>query len=598
MRRSRALAPVFALLLAVLAWGCARPAPDPAAFSLTIAHVNDTHSNLEPAETRLRLGGRNVTAELGGFARLKGALDEARAGARADGSRFLALHAGDAVQGTLFFNVFQGRADFDLLNLLGLDAMTLGNHEFDRGPGLTAELLGRARFPVVSANIDASREPALAGRIAPYAIRDLGGGARVGVVGVTTPGTPNISSPGAARFLPAAPAVARAVGELHARGVDAVIVLSHLGYAEDLRLAREVAGVAVIVGGHSHSLLGDPAQLGPLGLAPAGPYPTVVTRPDGAQTLVVQAWRWGMQLGVLRVAFDAQGRVAGFEARPALLAGGGFREGGAAVPEGSPRHAELTDALLASGAARRAPADPEVLRALAPLAAQLDGFRHTPIGARAAVDLLRGTPSDPGPLIADAYLAATPGAQIALLMPGGVRQDIFAGDITQGMVQGVLPFGNTLVRLDLTGAELRAALEDAAEFRLRVRPDAGRQGLLFHAAGLTCRIDPAAPKGARVQELLVRGADGGFTAYDPSAIYRLVTNSFLAGGGDGMATLKNALGPREDTGILESDALAEHLKRLGVAQPPAGERVRVEPGRPLTLLLPRVSSRPGFASAA
>jgi len=592
MRRSRALAPAFALLLAIMAWGCARPAP----FSLTIAHVNDTHSNLEPAETRLRLGGRNVTAQLGGFARLKGALDEARAGARADGSRFLALHAGDAVQGTLFFNVFQGRADFDLLNLLGLDAMTLGNHEFDRGPALTAELLGRARFPVVSANIDASREPALAGRLAPCVIRELDG-ARVGVVGVTTPGTPNISSPGAVRFLPAAPAVARAVGELRARGVDAVVVLSHLGYAEDLRLAREVAGIAVIVGGHSHSLLGDPAELGPLGLAPAGPYPTVVTRPDGARTLVVQAWRWGMQRGVLRVAFDAQGRVAGFDARPALLAGGGFRAGGAAVPEDSPGHAELSAALLASGAARRAPADPEVLRALAPLAAQLDGFRHTPIGARAAVDLLRGTPSDPGPLIADAYLAATPGAQIALLMPGGVRQDIFAGDITQGMVLGVLPFGNTLARLDLTGAELRAALEDAAEFRLRVRPDAGRQGLLFHAAGLTCRIDPAAPKGARVQGLLVRGADGRFAAYDPSAVYRLVTNSFLAGGGDGMATLKNASGPREDTGILESDALAEHLKRLGVAQPPAGARVRVE-GRPLTLLRLRVPFRPGFARAA
>lgn len=594
----RGVALGLALLLALLGWACARPAPEPAAFSLTIAHVNDTHSNLEPAETRLTLAGRNVTARLGGFARLKSALDETRAEARAGGGRFLALHAGDAVQGTLYFNVFQGRADIDFLNLLGLDAMTLGNHEFDRGPGLTAELMGRARFPVVSANIDASREPALAGRIAPFAVRAFGGGVRVGIVGVTTPGAPDISSTGALRFEKAAPAVERAVGELRARGVEAVIVLSHLGYAEDLRLAREVAGIGVIVGGHSHSLLGDPAHLAPLGLLPAGPYPTVVTRPDGARTLVVQAWRWGMQLGVLRVDFDAQGRVAGHAGQPWLLAGGGFRAGGAAIPEDSAGHAELAKALLASGAARLTREDPEVLRALAPLAARLDGFRQASIGASAAADLVRGTPSDPGPLIADAYLAATPGAQIALLMPGGVRQDIFAGDITQGMVLGVLPFGNTLVRLDLTGAELRAALEEAVEFRLRVRPDAGGLGLLFHAAGLTCRIDPSAPKGARVRELLVRGADGGFAAYDPSAVYRLVTNSFLAGGGDGLATLKNAPGRREDSGILEHDALAEHLRRLGVVGPPAAPRVRLEPGRPFTLLRLRAPSRPGFARAA
>mgnify|MGYP001806975267 CR=1 FL=1 len=147
-----------------------------------------------------------MAARLGGFARLKTALDEARAGHPA----CLTLHAGDAVQGTLYFNVFQGRADFELLNRLGIDAMTLGNHEFDKGPGLTGRLVDLARFPVVSANIDASGEPALAGKLRPYVIRELAG-RRVGIIGVTTPGTPNlVADVGGTRFHKAAPAVARA----------------------------------------------------------------------------------------------------------------------------------------------------------------------------------------------------------------------------------------------------------------------------------------------------------------------------------------------------------------------------------------------------
>lgn len=139
------LAIAFCLLTA-----CARPVQrqESGPFTLTIAHVNDTHSNLEPVDTGLTLAGVKVTGQLGGFARLKTALDEVRASEE----HVLALHAGDAVQGTLFFNVFQGKADFDFLNQLGLDAMTLGNHEFDKGPALTGSLVDQARFPVVSAN--------------------------------------------------------------------------------------------------------------------------------------------------------------------------------------------------------------------------------------------------------------------------------------------------------------------------------------------------------------------------------------------------------------------------------------------------------------
>jgi 5'-nucleotidase len=509
---------------------------------------------------------------------------------RASEPNVLVLHAGDAVQGTLFFNVFQGRVDFEFLNQLGLDAMTLGNHEFDKGPALTGSLVARARFPVVSANLDVSAEPALAGRIRPSVVR-LFGGSRVGIVGVTTPTTPKITSDvGKVVFHPAAPAVAAAVAELHGQGVDKIVVLSHLGYGADIALAKAVPGIDVIVGGHSHTLLGDPARLGQLGLTPAGPYPTEVRGPDGGKVLVVQAWRWGMELGLLQVTFDAAGAIVDYAARPTLLAGDVFRRDGKTVAKDSPEQARLVAALTASGAARVVAEDPVLAERLEPYARQLDPFRNARVGARAAVDLVRGTPTDPGPLVADAYLAKARDAQVALLMPGGLRQDLFQGEITQGMVMGVLPFGNTLVTLDLSGAEFKQVLEEAAEFRLKTHPPAGtelRGARLFHAAGFTCVVDPARPSGSRVSGIRVRQSDGGVAELDPAATYRLVTNSFLAGGGDGLATLKNAAGERLDTGYLESDALAEHLKTLGVVAVPLEPRVLTEPGAPGPLSLLR-----------
>ncbi|MDO9633187.1 MAG: 5'-nucleotidase C-terminal domain-containing protein, partial [Humidesulfovibrio sp.] len=502
-------------------------------------------------------------------------------------------HAGDAVQGTLFFNVFQGKADFDFLNQLGLDAMTLGNHEFDKGPALTGSLVDQARFPVVSANLDVTGEPALAGKLPPYVVR-LYGGERVGIIGATTPSTPKITSDvGGVKFNPAAPAVAAAVRELLRVGVDRIVVLSHLGYAQDIALAKAVPGIDVIVGGHSHTLLGDQAKLAALGLTPAGPYPTEVRGPDNGRVLVVQAWRWGVELGLLRVTFDAAGGVAGYSARPMLLAGDDFRQGDKVVPKDSPEQARLVSALTASGAARVVAEDPALAERLEPYARQLDTFRNALIGAHAVVDLVRGTATDPGPIVADAYLAKAPGAQLALLMPGGLRQDLFQGELTQGMVMSVLPFGNTLVTLDLSGAEFKNALEDAAEFRLKVHPPALAKGgagwqkvRLFHAGGFTCVVDPAQPKGGRVSQLRVRqsgGVGGGsveptYADIDPAATYRLVTNSYLAGGGDGLATLKGITAGRLDTGYLEHDALAEHLKALGVVEAPNNRHVVLRAG--------------------
>lgn len=578
-----AFRPLLACVLALFLAACAA-AHQP--LHLTIAHMNDTHSALEPAEENLTLdvdGQRQIVrTRLGGMPRLKTALDALRA----QGGNVLTLHAGDAVQGTLYFNVFEGAAEFDFLNQLGLDAMCLGNHEFDRGPEHLGRMLALARFPVLSTNIDAAQEPALAARIGSYAIREYptpDGTERVGVIGSTTTATPLMTkNVGRVRFLDPTPAIRAAVAELSAKGVNKIVLLSHNGYDVDQRLARTVPGLDVIVGGHTHTLLGDREALASLGLKPAGPYPTVVQGPGGDTVLVVQAWKWGEVLGALSVNFDAAGRVVGHSAAPKLLVSEPFRVGPFAIDPASQDGRAIRAAVEASGVASVAQGDPALLARLSPYAEKIAAFQNAPIGATLRVDLLRGTSTDPGPLVADAYLAKVPGAQIAFVGAGGIRRNMLAGPVTLGQVMGVLPFGNTLVAMDLTGAQIRDALEDAVEFRVSTRPPENNDFnkiVVVHTAGLSYVIRPLQPKGSRIAALLLRTADGKTRPLDPAATYRLVTNSFLAGGGDGLATLKNVTLNRVDTGYLEHDALAEYLTTLGAKGdivPPAGPRVVIE----------------------
>ena len=593
----QACAQACVLALALALASCAQRGQP---LRLTVAHVNDTHSALEPVDEALVLHAagakQRVRAKLGGMDRLKTALDAVRA----EGGNVLFLHAGDAVQGTLYFNLFQGEVEFEFLNALGVDAMCLGNHEFDKGPAQLARMLSRARFPVLASNVDASGEPDLAQHIQPYVVRrfaaDTGreqagrehtGGEpprseAVAIIGSTTPTTPLIAQGvGRVRFAKAAPVLRKLVRELESQGVNKIILLSHNGYEADLALARAVPGLDVIVGGHSHTLLGDAEGLRALGLAPSGPYPTRVDGPAGAPVLVVQAWRWGEALGELAVEFDAQGRIAGHHAAQRLLAGQPFSQNGQPVDPASPLGAALRQALLASNQARLYDEDPAILAKLAPYAEQVAAFQNAPLGVTLQQDLVRGAATDPGPLVADALLAMVPGAQISMVGGGGLRKDLPAGPLTLGHVMGVLPFGNTLVAMDITGAQIKAALEDAVEFRLTVRPPAtgDLHKLVLHTGGLSYVIHPLRPKGSRVGALTLYPPGALPQPLDLAATYRLVTNSFLANGGDGLHSLKTISANRIDTGLLEHDALAQHLIALGAAgaiKPPAGPRVVID----------------------
>jgi len=190
MNRKNILRIVCFLLIAVFT-GCAVTEKDGGNFQMTILHVNDTHSHLEGSEASLELNGEKTYTEIAGFSRLTSKVKAARK----TNPRLLVLHAGDAVQGTLYFTKYKGRAEVDFNNLIAFDAMTVGNHEFDKGSEVLANFIRAAKFPVLAANSDVSGNQNLNGLIRPYIIKEVGGN-EVGIIGLITPNTRETSHPG------------------------------------------------------------------------------------------------------------------------------------------------------------------------------------------------------------------------------------------------------------------------------------------------------------------------------------------------------------------------------------------------------------------
>jgi 5'-nucleotidase len=530
-------------------------------FTLTILHLNDTHSHLEPSLMSYSCGNRDYKAEIGGFTHLGTAVNDLRRKEK----HLLFLHGGDMVQGTLYFTRYQGQADIDLLNALGLDAATLGNHDFDKGTQVTARLADAAAFPLISANVDASQDPVLAGKIKPYLIKTFAG-EQIAIIGATTPYTAVLSQPGSrVSFGEVVPRVAATVREIQARGINKIILLTHIGYDEDLRLARTVSGIDVIVGGHSHTLLGG--QAGDRGafrgegirFHPAGDYPTVVSGSGGKNVLVVQAWEWGKLLGNLKVSFDERGEVKSWQGNPIVVAGDFFpRERGTPKGHGVAEYAgERGGESCLPSAVKRYEKDPRIKERLSYYATPLNEFQHVKI-ATATRDFKRGDRRGSGHLVAESMLWKTRHlkTRVALQNVGGIRCDIPAGDITVRTVYELLPFANTIYVLDLKGWQLRHTLEEM----IRGQIADGRLPNVY-TAGLKFRINHRAPFGKRVTDLRIKnGKDSDPVA--PMATYRIAVQNYLAGGGDGCQTLKRARKFRYDTGFVDAEVFMEYLKQL------------------------------------
>lgn len=254
------------------------------AQELTILHLNDTHSHIEPERSGSSKG-------LGGVIEQAAYIDSVRC---ADGKRnVLLLHAGDFSQGTSYFTELNGDLEIDVINAMGFDAVCLGNHEFDNGLDELARRLNDLKVPVLCANYDFSTTP-LESLVRPYTIVRKSG-KKIGIIGLLTDLSSVVDKDIAAKLKYEHPAETadRYASELKAKGCDLVVCLTHLGYEgefyTDRQLAESTRFVDVIVGGHSHTFLTDLVKVRNL---------------DDKDVIIVTDGKWGMNIGKLSVSFS------------------------------------------------------------------------------------------------------------------------------------------------------------------------------------------------------------------------------------------------------------------------------------------------------
>lgn len=495
-------------------------------YQLNILHINDFHSRIEAInkfDSTCSAEEEGKKECFGGAARLKTAIDQRRAAL--SGQNVLLLNAGDNFQGSLFYTTYKGAAEAEFLNDMKFDVMTVGNHEFDDSEDGLATFLDKVKFPVISANVLAADGSKLGDRIKPSLVLDVGG-QKIGIVGAVTNDTEEISSPGPKILIADdVQTITAAVEDLKKQGINKIIALTHVGYPRDLSAIAKIPDVDIVVGGHSHSLLSntDPKA--------EGPYPTLVDNPGGYKVPVVQAASYSKYLGDLVVDFDDNGVVKSAKGDPILI-----------------------DSSFTP--------DPAMTARIAELAKPIEELRKKVIGSSEGPiqgdrTVCRVEECSMGNLVTDAMLdrGKSQGMSIAIQNGGGLRASIDGGDVTQGEVITVLPFQNTLATFQLTGGDIRKALENGLG---KIEEGAGR---FPQVSGLKYSYDKTKPAGSRLVSVEAREGDA-FVPLDDTKTYGVVTNNYMRAGGDGYSIFatagKNAYDFGPDLADVTADYIAAH----------------------------------------
>lgn len=453
-----------------------------------------------------------------GFGRLQTKVNELKA----LNPNLLLINGGDTLHGEVDVNLSGGHIMVNMMNMLGFDVMVPGNHDFNYGYDELLALKEAAEFPIIGANIikEADGKSDFDG----YVVKEMENGLKVGIFGITTEETKFKSHPDntvGIKFEEGIAVAKEMVKKLEAEKVDLVIALVHLGNAgttltTSRQIAEEVEGIDLIIDGHSHEELNEMV--------------------NGA--LLVQAGSYTKNIGVVNIEI-VEGKVAKIEENLVK-----FEEAKALVPD------EAVEAAIAAALAGNAEKKSEVV---GKTTVALDGERAN----------VRTGETNLGNLITDAMRKST-GADIAFTNGGGIRASINEGDITFEEIITSFPFTNTLAVIEVTGTELMTALEHGVDLY------PGQAGHFPHVSGMTYKFDAGKEVGSRIVEVKVGGE-----ALDLAKTYKLVTNDFMAAGGDGYTIFKGK--PFVAEGGLLSDVLIAYVKEAGKIAPAVEGRITFIP---------------------
>ena len=547
----------FALVLgaALLLSGCASAPVRP--IEINLVALNDFHGNLEPSKYTYTPPGSTQprTIQAGGIDVLKGALDTFRK----DDPDLLFVAAGDLVGASpAASSMFADEPSIEALNRMGLVASSLGNHEFDQGPKellrqqhggcdsprpakacrLSPDFKG-AGFTWLAANVvDAQTGKTL---VPGWRIVDVKG-VKVGLIGAVLHDLASVTIASSIKGLAIedeAASINAVLPAMRAQGAQVFVVLIHEGGFADqpydkadcdtlhgpiVAITKQLdPAIRLVISGHSHT--------------------GYLCRVDGK--VVTQADAYGHLLSRIRLTLDpATKAVQDIQVRNVVMA-----------PDAFTPDTGLSTYLADVRAKSRAELAKPVARVQGALSRNENPAGESVLGG----------------VIADAAVAATrdQGAQVGFMNPGGIRKDLEVGEggvVSFGQAQAVLPFGNTLVVMDLTGAQLRRALEQQWD-----RPASSGPSIQSVSSSLSYDWDGTLPAGRRVMNVKVDGV-----ALDDDKTYRVVANNFLAEGGDNIPMFAKGT-RRVDTGLRDLDALIAYLQKhpeLGATSLAAPQRIR------------------------
>jgi len=504
---------------------------------LVIVHINDTHARVRSSMDN----DGNLTGV--GFDRITTYRNELLR----SNPNVLLLDAGDTIHGQPIATLSQGESIVRLLNLMEIDAFVPGNHDFNYGFDRLKELERMMNFPVIAANVTDTSGNLV---FEPYIIKEMEG-FKVGIFGLATPETAWKTNPAnveSVRFTDIVEGARKSVEALKAEGVDVIIALSHLGlyegdYTSDI-VINAVDGIDVLVDGHSHTTLEEGLMIN--------------------DTLVVSRGEYDKAFGVVTLKLQ-DGKVT-----------------------------EKTARLIKAADSIDIEPDSAVLSLLTEIEGDVQEILSTVIGSTAveldgARENVRTGESNLGQLLTDSMKAAS-GAEIAITNGGGIRASIPAGEITKNHIVTAFPFGNYLVTKNIKGSDIVAALEVGSAGY----PD--QLGAFSHVSGLTYNIAPNMPAGSRVTDVMV-----GSSPIDMDREYLVVTNDFMAAGGDGYVMFK------DQPVVNEFDSLDEvliyYIQSLGQVQGTMTPRItfndveatQPEVEEPVVTPAPTLPSRPYVA---
>lgn len=465
----------------------------PKKHEIIILHTNDVHARAVENEKDLAIG----------YAKIKAYKDSLKA----EGKSVLTIDAGDTFHGTTFATISRGDSIVRMLNEVGYDYFTLGNHDYNYGYDRLLELTKLGKFKTLAANVahENGKRDFLENDVIEL------DGVKIGIFGLSTPETKFKSHPNNTKGIVISDPteVARQqVAALKAKGVDIIIAVGHLGIDESTKesersngVAKIVPGIDLFIDGHSHSELKNGLTVG--------------------TTLIAQTGAHSKNLGKVTLSFegnklqDKKAELISYEAMKLVK------------PDQKILDIEKT-----------------VEETNKPYLEKIVGSTNTDLEGRREFN--RKQETNLGNLVTDA-MREVAGADIAITNGGGIRESIKKGNITMGDVLTTFPFTNFTVALELKGSDIIKVLENG----VKAYPEL--LGGFPQVSGITFKFDDTKKAGERVFDVKVAGKP-----LELEKVYKVATNDFMAGGGDGYDAFKD----KKQVGQFEllSETLAKYLQ--------------------------------------